>query len=395
MTYAVSALANRAYRAEKAILPDGTSRWVIVDHEYRIFEEALSYLDGLRGADRSINTERTYAGRIALYLSYCAAAAMDWSQPTLPQMALYLNWLVDVPLPRTGRRPRITARHRSHSTANAHLGTTIEFLRWSCLQGGAVPAHVVTMLAEPRYVPFLPPNGNVGPEGERRMVRVKAVKFRVDVPGFEFLTWEQIGGMIAQARHARDRFLLALLRSTAIRIGEALGLHREDMHLLADSTMVGCKVPGPHIHIVRRRNNRNGALAKARRSRWIPVDEDTTSFYADYQHERQLVAEADDCDMVFVNLFRAPLGEPMKYANTYELFKRLAKGAGFNAHPHLTRHGTISRWIKGGMRRDVAQDFAGHVSEHSMKPYLHTTDEEKRAHARRVHEQTEERRSKS
>lgn len=32
--------------------------------------------------------------------------------------------------------------------------------------------------------------------------------------------------------------------------------------------------------------------------------------------------------MVFVDLFRAPLGESMKYSNTYELFQRLAKRAG-------------------------------------------------------------------
>ncbi|MFG1880173.1 hypothetical protein ACGFIV_35625 [Sphaerisporangium sp. NPDC049003] len=33
--------------------------------------EACAYLAGLRGVGRAFNTEKTYAGRIALYLSYC------------------------------------------------------------------------------------------------------------------------------------------------------------------------------------------------------------------------------------------------------------------------------------------------------------------------------------
>lgn len=192
--------------------------------------------------------------------------------------------------------------------------------------------------------------------------------------------------MIAVARHARDRFLLDLLRETGIRIGEALGLRREDMHLLPNSTMLGCRVPGPHIHVIRRPTNANRALAKSREPRWIPIGADTVSFYTDYQYERDEVLQAASSDMVFVNLFAAPLGEPMKYPSTYELFKRLAKSADLEAHPHMVRHGTITRWIKDGMPRDMAQDLAGHASEVSMKPYVHITNKEMREHAQRVNE---------
>jgi integrase len=82
--------------------------------------------------------------------------------------------------------------------------------------------------------------------------------------------------------------------------------------------------------------------------------------------------------MVFVNLFRSPVGEPMKYPSTYELFKRLAKRAGFRARPHMLRHSAITRWVRSGMDRDVAQDLAGHASQSSMDPYTHATDQDKR-----------------
>ena len=48
-----------------------------------------------------------------------------------------------------------------------------------------------------------------------------------------------------------------------MRIGETLGLRREDLHLLHSSRSLGCAVPGPHLH-VRRRMNQNGALAQSR-----------------------------------------------------------------------------------------------------------------------------------
>jgi hypothetical protein len=51
-----------------------------------------------------------------------------------------------------------------------------------------------------------------------------------------------------------------------------------------------------------------GALAKSRFPRSIPVIEELVRLYADYVHERDRVAEAAGCDMVFVNLFRKLLG---------------------------------------------------------------------------------------
>ena len=51
------------YRAERAISPDESVSWVVVDADYRLHVEGCAFLAGLRGADRSVNTERVYAGR--------------------------------------------------------------------------------------------------------------------------------------------------------------------------------------------------------------------------------------------------------------------------------------------------------------------------------------------
>ncbi|MBV9022706.1 MAG: tyrosine-type recombinase/integrase [Streptomycetaceae bacterium] len=332
---------------------------------------------GLRRADRAYNTERTYAGRIALYLSYCAENGVDWTHPGLAQLMAMMRWLIDEPLPSRGRGPVAEPRFRSKGTANAVMGTVGEFLSWCALQGW-VPASVVSQLVQPKFLHYLPPGFDPGEDGQYRTVRERRIKYRVSVPGYEWLSDEQITKVIECTTRARDLFLLSLLAVTGMRIGEALGLRREDMHFLPDSTALGCRIEGPHVH-VRRRLNSNGAYAKSRQSRWIPVEADTVALYADYRYEREAVSEAVGCDMVFVNLFRGPLGEPMKYPSTYELFQRLAKRAGFAARPHMLRHSAITRWVRCGVPRDVCQNMAGHVSPQSMDPYTHATDQDKRS----------------
>ncbi|MFE9847069.1 tyrosine-type recombinase/integrase [Streptomyces goshikiensis] len=170
---------------------------------------------------------------------------------------------------------------------------------------------------------------------------------------------------------------MAMLRCTGMRIGEGLGLRREDMHFLTRSTTATCQVVGPHVH-VRRPPNPNGALAKSPFSRWIPVTEQVVDLYADYQHEPAPVPEAAETDTVFVNLFRAPLGRPMSYPNTKDMFDRLARRAGFPARPHMLRHSAATSWIRSGVQPDIVQHLLRQASPSSMQPYLHATDHDKR-----------------
>ncbi|MGW8985124.1 tyrosine-type recombinase/integrase [Streptomyces parvus] len=364
------------FKAEKAISPtDGSVRRVIVDENYGIHTEGSAYLAGLRQADRSPNTERAYAGRVALYLSYCARTGLIWNRPGFFELGRFAHWLVTEPLsPRTSRPTEV--RFRTKKTANAVLTTVFEFLRFGTAHGW-VPDDVVTRLSDQKYLTFLPPGYDTGEDDAFRTVQARTIKFVVADDGVEWLRDAQVEQLLELTRRDRDRFLVALLRCTGMRIGEGLGLRREDMHFLARSDSFGCQVAGPHVH-VRRRANPNGALAKSPFSRWIPVTDQVVGLYADYQHERARVAEAEATDMVFVNLFRAPLGRPMTYHNAKDLFDRLARQAGFAARPHMLRHSAATSWLRSGVPLDVAQNLLGHASPASMQPYLHPTDRDKR-----------------
>lgn len=257
----------RYYRPERAVASGESVSWVVVDQDLGLHAEACAYLAGLRGAGRAFNTEKTYAGRIALYLSYCRWLGVNWSSPSLAQLMAMLRWLVDEPMPPRSRRPGATARYRSEVTANAIMGTVGEFLSWCCLQGW-VPPTLVGALSRPKYLRFLPAGFDAGEDGQNRTVMARTIKFRVAVPGYEWLSDEEIDVLLGLARHARDAFLIQLLAETGMRIGEALGLRRKDMHLLPDSRVLGCRHEGAHVHVLRR-VNANGAFAKARQPRAI------------------------------------------------------------------------------------------------------------------------------
>lgn len=344
---------------------------------YDLHVEGTAYLAALRAGDCSANTERVYAGRIALYLSYCARTGLNWAAPTAWQLGSFLRWLVEEPLPQRGRVARAEPAFRSKGTANAIVTTVCELLRFGCLQGW-VDAEVVAPLSGTKFLAYLPQGFDPGEDGQFRTVRTNLIKFKVAIPGYEWLTTDQIADLAAAADRARDRFLVVLLAGTGMRIGEALGLRREDMHLLSSSREFGCPVEGPHVH-VRRRRNANGAWAKSRRPRTIPVTTEVVDAYCDYALERDLVPEAANCGLVLVNLFHAPLGKPMKYDNAKEIFDRLATRAGIVARPHMLRHSAATYWLRAGTDRSVVQDLLGHASQRSTERYTHVDDKDKRA----------------
>jgi integrase len=373
------------YAAERAVSPSGELVWVVVDCDgFRLHEQASMFLAGLRARDLSVNTERVYAGRVALYLSYCASRGLEWADPGFLGLKGFQDWLVTEPLPaRSSRVAGVGPRFRSRGTANAVMTSVCEFLRFGATHGW-VPARAAAALSEPKFLRCLPAGYDPGEDDQYRQVMRPVFRFADTERGYDALSEEQLERILGLACHARDFFLILMLLVTGMRVGEALGLRREDMHLLASSRMLGCVIEGPHVHVRRRRENANGALAKSRFPRAIPVTTRLVTAYAEYSHERDCVAVAAGCDMVFVNLFREPLGAPMSYSNVKDIFDRLARAAGFAVRPHMFRHTAATGWVRAGVDLDVVRQLLGHVSWSSVQPYLHVNDRDKRDAVERV-----------
>lgn len=236
---------------------------------------------------------------------------------------------------------------------------------------------VADRLSEPRWLRFTPPGFDAGESGQFRMVRARALKNRAATPFPEALTAQQCERMLACCRRHCEVFMVTLLRDGGLRIGEALGLRRSDLHLLPDSRSVGCAVVGAHVH-VRHRANPNGALAKSRFPRTVPASDAVLAAYADYQFERTEILGGDDSDMVFVNLYHAPFGTPVTYRATKRFFERAATDCGFAVRPHMLRHTAATNWVRAGVDLDVVQRLLGHASLVSTSAYLHARDDDKR-----------------
>lgn len=90
--FSISGTFVTSFRAERAALAQGRTAWVIVGaDDYVLHDEGSLFLAALRNGGKAYNTERTYAGRTALYLSYCTFHRLPWAQVTVWQLARFLH----------------------------------------------------------------------------------------------------------------------------------------------------------------------------------------------------------------------------------------------------------------------------------------------------------------
>jgi integrase/recombinase XerD len=182
-----------------------------------------------------------------------------------------------------------------------------------------------------------------------------------------------IVAVLRACRSARDRLIVLLMARAGLRRGEVCGLRRSDVHLLADSAALGCEVARAHLHVLRREDNPNGAWAKSRRQRSVPLDFLTVQAFDTYVVERMSVPRAADGDFVLVNLFRAPFGAPMRPDAIGDLLAAASRRAGLapELRPHQLRHAFGSNAADAGCGIDVVADLLGHASVSSAQVYLH------------------------
>ena len=279
------------------------------------------------GRDGAESTTRAYAGGIALFLRWCSRTGRDW-QAGLGQLGLFMTWL-----PHAGRRSGIDAvpggvlragarPARSARRVNAVL-SAVRGMAVHAVAEGTAPGTLVRLLYEVAEDGDLPDvarartagrGGGCGPgtgcmsrdrggPGERRGCRRAAAGVLLGA---------------GPADRAADGAGGAAPRRGA-------GLRRSDVHLLADSRELGCGVARAHLHVVRR-DNPNRAAAKSRRERAVPLDFLTVQAFDGYEFERMRVPAAASGDFVFVNLFRGPLGAPMRLDAVNDLVAAAARG---------------------------------------------------------------------
>ena len=363
-------------RAFRVRLPSGAGYWTVLDEDLAVVAVADGFLRQVRfGRDGAESTTKSYANSIALFLRWCVRTGRTW-QGGVEQLGLFMTWLAHagpahggttgVVLPGPGTPPARGAR-RINGVLAAVRGMTVH-----AVAAGQASGHLVPLLYEVADDRDLPGEARAG-DGRmswRMRARHRACEVEAPVPR---AADADIAAVLAACRSARDRLIVLLLARAGLRRGEAAGLRRCDVHLLADSRPLGCEVPRPHLHVVRRQDNPNGAWAKSRRRRVVPLDFLTVQAFDTYQFERITVPAAAGSDFVLVNLFRAPVGAPMRLDAINDLVAAASRRAGIDPvlRPHQLRHAFGSNVADAGGGIDVIAGLLGHVSVASSQVYVH------------------------
>jgi site-specific recombinase XerD len=105
----------------------------------------------------------------------------------------------------------------------------------------------------------------------------------------------------------------------------------------------------------------------------VPLDFVTVQACDTYEFERMRIQQASGSDFVFVNLFRAPIGAPMRPDAVGDLVAAASRRAGLNTliRPHQLRHACGSNLADAGSGIDVVADLLGHATVSSSQVYVH------------------------
>ena len=319
--------------------------------------EVDEYLAWLTHVERSPNTVEAYARDLRLFWTFLADHSLGWEDVDIAALGEFAAW---------ARRPAANvvllgdhAARRSARTVNRMLTSVVGFFEFQGRRGNPLAAELVvkTRGGYGGYKPFLAGIASMKPRG--RAGRLPEVK---QLP--RTLSLEQVAAVIDSQQRLRDRFLFALLASTGMRIGQALGLRHEDIVSWER-----------RVVIEPREDARSRARSKNRGRASIPVPGELMRLWSDYMHEEY---GALDADHVFVNLWEGRIGRPMSYATVEKLIARTRDRVGFHFTAHQFRHTYATLAYRDGVQLEVIGALLTHRSPASTLIYAHPTAEDLR-----------------
>ncbi len=342
------------------VLTGSAESWTVLGDDGLPAEPAEAYLAYLAALERSPNTLRAYAHSLAMWLEFLGGQRTGWREAGVEQVARFVAWLrapaANVIVLDAGEPARAPA------TVNRHLAAVFGFYDFHARTGTGTAADLVAWRRTGRgsYKPFLH-HVTAG-----KPIPVRPVKLTVPQRIPDTLTDAQVIALLEACGHLRDRFLLALLAETGMRIGQALGLRHADV-------VSREKV----IRIVARADNANGARAKTRGMHQVPVSAALIRLYSEYMHVEYGPL---DSDYVFVNLFAEPLGAPLRYQAVQALVSKLRQRTGIEFSCHALRHSHATDLIRRGVPIEVVSKRLTHASVTTTSAaYVHLQADDIRA----------------
>ncbi|MEU3774248.1 tyrosine-type recombinase/integrase [Streptomyces sp. NPDC032472] len=344
---------------------DGPLSYTVVGGDGLPVAAVEDFLAYLAATGASPNTVQGYAYDLRDFFVWLEQVRLDFRRVRLEVLAQFFEWLRR---PKPARAAGVfvlpdVGQALENTTLQRKRAALASFYRFHARRDERVPALLGNLLARQptgRFVPMLA-HTRRGGEVEHSPIRIPAHRKPPKT-----LSNDEVQRLMTACNRRRDRFLIALLDDSGLRISEALGLRHADLNLRRGE-----------IHVVPRENNANHARVKGMKGRTVPVSPELFDRYATYMETEY---GALDCDFVFANLFRAPIGSPMTRANVNELVERLQKRTGI-AHfsPHACRHTYATRLLRAKVPIEVVAELLGHSSSQTTaEVYSHLDVEDHR-----------------
>jgi integrase/recombinase XerD len=206
-----------AMKVQRVRLPNTDQvRWIVLGDDFVPLQPIHSYLTFLDNLDRSPNTIRATAYHLKLFWQYLQDEHLCWTAIDVAQLAAFIPWLrrQEQTIISIATRPT----RRTNATIDQILSAVHGFYSYH-MRLHTVPELPLYQLATPyrsRYKPFLYGIARTKPE----QTRVVSVEREQRQP--KTLPSSQVQQLLDACTHTRDRFLLALLFSTGMRIGQVL-----------------------------------------------------------------------------------------------------------------------------------------------------------------------------
>ncbi len=342
---------------QRVVMPvtDAVS-WTVLDDTGEPVEAVEGFLAYLAAIERSPNTQRAYATSLKLWFEFLERTGRDWAEVTIDDVARFVAWM-RAPADNVVVLDEGEAR-RSPATVNRHLAAVFGLYEHHARKGLGVAAGLVAWrrVTKGPYKPLL----HHSTKG--RPIRTRPIKLTVPRRVPRVLAPEDLVAVLAAPERARDRFLLALLAETGMRVGQALGLRHSDF--VSREKL---------IHIVPR-DNANGARAKLRVPATIPVSAGLVRAYSDYMFCEYCDV---DSDYVFVNLWSGRVGAAMTYSAVHDLVERVRERTGVSFTLHMLRHTHATDLVRSGVAIEVVARLLTHESSTTTsQTYVHLDAED-------------------
>ena len=333
---------------------------------------AAKYLKHLDNIKSSPNTQKTYAYCLKLYFEYLQEIDIDYRNVNINILSNFVGWLTNPYQNNKVTSIRPTRTKRTEKSINLTITVVTNFYDY-LYRTEEIDNDMVDKLMKKifiggnrRYKDFLH-HINKDKPCSKNILKIKEPRQKLKV-----LTKDEVEKIYNATTNIRDEFLIKLLFETGMRIGEALSLFIEDITFDLKN--------GHKINIVDRGDLQNGANIKTESSiRTIDISQELIDLFDDYAYD--ILDELEiDTNFIFVKLRGENKGKPLEYQDVSDLFKRLKKKTGIDAHAHLFRHTHATMYYKYTKDIKSVQERLGHSQiQTTMNLYLHPSDEDIRA----------------